>query len=216
MKQVTNTGKPEQPDQSPEALLPDAEALPAKNPKEIQEARYALVNTILSKETFIDPLDAEQVTRAYALYERSPLKIVEVLISSFQQYCRKCIREAALLEVKNEISQATIEEAEKIRTSVIEAGYQRIKNDAIVEQLLVMLLFKNKYWEWVRYGLKDIFAEQRMQPGHEINSILNTRFYKLKKEKKMKTVGDLVISDITEIVNAFKGQIMEKKVRLFD
>ncbi len=187
-----------------------------ENPREVQEKRYELVNQILGKETFIDPLNAEEVTKAYSVYERSPEKIINVMVESFKQYCRKCIRETAYLEVKNELSQATIDEADRLRRDVVENWYKKIKDDSVLEQLLVMLMFKNQYWEWVRFGLKDIFSAQRMQPGHEINSYLNARFHKLKQKKAMKTVGDLVVSDITEIVNTFKGAIMQKKIKLFD
>lgn len=184
--------------------------------QEKQEKRYELVNQVLGKETFIDPLNPEEVTKAYSVYERSADKIISVLIEHFKQYCRKCVRETAFLDVKNELAQATIEEADELRRKVVEIWYQKIKDDPVLEQLLVMLIFKNHYWEWVRFGLKDIFAAQRMQPGHEINSYLNARFHKLKQKKAMKTVGDLVMSDITEIVNTFKGAIMQKKVKLFE
>jgi len=194
----------------------DAASKPTQNAREIQTERYELVNTILSKETFIDPLNAEQVTKAYAVYETNEKKIIDVLVQSFKQYVRKCIRETALLEVKNELSHATIEESEVLRDKVIEELNQKIKKDVALEQLLVMLLFKNFFWDWVRYGLKDIFSEQRMQPGHEINKYLNQRFHKYKREKNHQTVGDLVISDITEIVNVFKGEIMGKKVKIFE
>jgi len=186
------------------------------NPHEAQEKRYQLVSQLLGKETFIDPLDAEQVTKAYGVLERSPDKIIYVLMESFRQYCRKCIRETAYLEVKNEISHATMEEADLLKQRVVDEWYQKVKDDPALEQLLMMLLFKNHYWEWVRFGLKDIFSQQRMQPGHEINSYLNARFHKLKSKKVMKTVGDLVVSDVTEIVNTFKGEIMQKKIKLFD
>jgi len=187
-----------------------------ENSRDDQDKRYQLVNQVLGKETFIDPLSAEEVTKAYSVYERSPDKIILVMVDSFRQYCRKCIRETAFLEVKNELSQATIDEADRLRREVVDDWYAKVKDDPALEQLLVMLLFKNQYWEWVRFGLKDIFAAQRSQPGHEINSYLNARFHKLKQAKAMKTVGDLVMSDITEIVNTFKGELMQKKVKLFD
>ncbi len=186
-----------------------------ESPHIAQEKRYQLVSQLLGKETFIDPLNAEEVTKAYGVLERSPDKIIQVLMESFKQYCRKCIRETAFVEVKNEISNATMEESDLLKQRVVDEWYQKVKDDPALEQLLMMLLFKNHYWEWVRFGLKDIFSEQRMQPGHEINSFLNTRFHKLKATKTMKTVGDLVISDVTEIVNTFKGEIMQKKIKLF-
>ncbi|MBT6498390.1 MAG: hypothetical protein HOK67_00620 [Deltaproteobacteria bacterium] len=187
-----------------------------ENAHDAQEKRYELVNQLLGKETFIDPLNPEEVTKAYGVLERSPDKITLVLVESFKQYCRKCIRETAFLEVKNEISQATMQEADNLKQKVVDEWYQKVKDDNILQQLLMMLLFKNHYWEWVRFGLKDIFSQQRMQPGHEINSYLNARFHKLKAKKAMKTVGDLVIADVTEIVNIFKGEIMQKKIKLFD
>lgn len=187
-----------------------------ENPHLAQEKRYELVSQLLGKETFIDPLNAEEVTKAYGVLERSPDKIIHVLVESIKQYCRKCIRETAFMEVKNEISQATMEEAEILKQKVAEEWNQKVKDDPILEQLLLMLLFKNHYWEWVRFGLKDIFSAQRMQPGHEINSYLNARFHKLKKTKAMNTVGDLVVSDITEIVNIFKGAVMQKKIKIFE
>lgn len=186
-----------------------------ESPHIAQEKRYQLVSQLMGKETFIDPLNAEEVTKAYGVLERSPDKIIQVLMESFRQYCRKCIRETAYLDVKNEISNATTEEADLLKQRVVDEWYQKVKDDPALEQLLMMLLFKNYYWDWVRFGLKDIFSEQRMQPGHEINSFLNARFHKLKATKTMKTVGDLVISDVTEIVNMFKGAIMQKKVKLF-
>ncbi|MFH2132106.1 MAG: hypothetical protein ABIK68_17145 [bacterium] len=197
-------------------MVTDPTAPTDESPHIIQEKRYKLVTQVLGKETFIDPLNAEEVSKAYAVFERSPDKIIHVLVESFKQYCRKCLRETGFLEVKNELSHATMEEAETLRQKVIDEWYQKVKDDPVLEQLLVMLMFKNHFWEWVRIGLKDIFSAQRMQPGHEINSYLNTRFHKVKKQKNMKTVGDLVMSDITEIVNTFKGEIMKKNVRLFD
>ena len=187
-----------------------------KTPQEIQTERYELVKTIVGKETFIDPLDADQMTRSYGIFENNPDKIVEVLAQSFTQYCRKCIREAALLEVKNELSYLSFEEAEKLGSSTVESWYEKVRNDPALEQLLVMLIFKTYYWEWTRFGLKEIFTAQRMQPGHEINSYLNARFHKLKQQKKFRNVGDLVNLDITEIINSFKGLVMGKKIKLFE
>lgn len=180
-----------------------------------QVARYALVQKIMSKETFIDPLDAEQVTKAYAVYANNQQKIVDVIVEKLRVYCRKCIREAALLDVKNELSQATVMEAEKMKDAVVNDMFEIIKNDPILEQLVVMLIFKNRFWEWIRFGLKEIFNEQRSQPGHDINNILNKRFHTMKKEKNIKMVGDLVMMDVTEIVNNFKREVMKKSVKLF-
>jgi hypothetical protein len=181
----------------------------------VQNQRYKLVQKIMSKETFIDPLDAEQVTKAYAVYGSNQQKIVEVVIEKFKYYCRKCIKEAALIEVKNEISNATIHEAEKLKDRVVTEMLSKIKDDPVLEQLVVMLVFKNRFWEWIRFGLKEILNEQRSQPGHEINNVLNRRFHLIKKEKNIKIVGDLVMMDVTEIVNNFKKEVMRKSISLF-
>jgi hypothetical protein len=182
---------------------------------DIQDERYKLVQKVMAKETFIDPLDAEQVTRAYSVYGSNQQKIVDVVVEKFRYYCRKCIKEAALIEVKNEISQATVNEAEKLRDKVINDLFDKVKKDPTLEQLIVMLVFKNRFWEWIRFGLKEILNEQRSQPGHEINTVLNKRFHLVKKEKGIKIVGDLVVADVTEIVNNFKKEIMKKSVKLF-
>lgn len=188
---------------------------PAENQFDIQTQRHALVKKIMGKETFIDPLDAERTIKAYSVYDRNPQKINDVLIESFKLYCRKCIKESALLDVKNESSQMPIQEAEALQSNVTEELFSKIKEDQSLEQLLVMLIFKNHFWEGVRFNLKEIFAAQRAEPGHEINSYLNTRFHKLKKEKQITAVRDLVNLDVTEIVNTFKGHVMENKVELF-
>ncbi len=180
-----------------------------------QIARYALVQKIMGKEAFIDPLNAEQVTRAYAVYGVNPQKIVDVVVEKLQIYCRKCIRETALLEVKNELSQATIMEAEKLKSKVVDEMSAKIKSDPVLEQLIVMLIFKNRFWEWIRYGLKEILNDQRSQPGHEINNVLNKRFHLIKKEKNINMVGDLVVMDVTDIVNNFKREVMKKSVKIF-
>ncbi|MBU2510246.1 hypothetical protein KJ966_02875 [bacterium] len=180
-----------------------------------QTARYALVQKIMGKETFIDPLNAEQVTRAYSVYGANPQKIVEVVVEKLKFYCRKCIRETALLEVKNEISQATLMESEKLKDKVVNEMFDSIKKDPVLEQLIVMLIFKNRFWEWIRYGLKEILNDQRSQPGHEINNVLNKRFHTMKKEKNINIVGDLVVMDVTDIVNNFKREVMKKSVKLF-
>lgn len=180
-----------------------------------QTERYELVQTILARETFIDPLDAEQVTRAYSVYQANQQKVVDVVMEKFKIYCRKCIREAAIIEVKNEISHATIHEAEKLKNTVVNEIFAKIKADPSVEQLIVMLIFKNRFWEWIRFGLKEILNEQRSQPGHEINNVLNKRFHLIKKDKNLKMVGDLVMMDVTEIVNNFKKEVMKKNVSLF-
>ncbi len=190
-------------------------AFGSKTEEEIQAERYDLVQKVMGKETFIDPLDADQVTRAYSVFEKNPQKIVEEVTEKFKFYCRKCIKEIALIEHKNEISNASITEAEKLRSTVVNEIFDKVKDDPILEQLLVMLIFKNKFWEWIRYGLKEILNEQRSQPGHEINNVLNTRFHILKKTKNIKMVGDLVVSDVTEIVNNFKNEVMKKNVKLF-
>lgn len=188
----------------------------ALSPEEVKAKRYELLNKIISRETFIDPMVSEEITKAYSVYEKDPSKILKVVLTNFLQYCRKCIREAALVEHKNELSHATFEEAEKIRTEVTDTFYKKVKDDPELEQLLIMLIFKNTFWNWVRYGLKDIFNEQRRQPGHPINNYLNTRFHKLKNKKNFKIVGDLVMADITEIVNAFKHEVMQRNIKIFE
>ena len=216
----------------------DSESL---SPEQVKAKRYELLNRIISRETFIDPMVSEEITKAYSVYEKDPSKILKVVVFNFLQYCRKCIREAALVEHKNELSHATFDEAEQIRTDVTDKFNPKFpaimdnfnmsvpfisrfdmvwcmtdKNDPELEQLLLMLIFKNTFWNWVRFGLKDIFNEQRRQPGHPINNYLNTRFYKLKTKKNFRIVGDLVMADITEIVNAFKHEVMQKKIKIFD
>lgn len=193
----------------------DPEQLIKDESSEAQAERYALVQKILSKETFIDPLDAEMVTKAYALYGTNPQKIVDVIVDKLRYYSRKCIREAALLDVKNELSQLPLNEAEHLKEKVVNELYQKIQKDPILEQLIVMLIFKNRFWEWIRYGLKEILNEKRSEPGHEINTVLNRRFHLLKKEKNIKIVGDLVLMDVTEIVNRFKREVMKKSVKIF-
>lgn len=185
------------------------------NGDEVQEKRYKLVQKIMGKETFIDPLNADQVTRAYAVYGSKPLKIVDVVVDKFRTYCRKCIKEAALLEVKNELSQSTVHDAEHLKQRVVEEMNKKIQADSVLEQLIVMLIFKNRFWEWIRFGLKEILNEQRSQPGHEINTVLNRRFHLVKKEKNLRIVGDLVMMDVTDIVNRFKSEVMKKSVKLF-
>lgn len=186
-----------------------------QTPEEKKKERYDLINRIVGKETFVDPLISEEITKAYSVYESDPGKILRAVITSFQQYCRKCIREAALIEYKNDISHATTAEAEKLKTDVTEVVFNKVKNDTELEQLLLMLIFKNTYWNWVRYGLKDIFTEQRTQPGHPINNYLNSRFHKLKAEKGFKIIGDLVTADVTDIVNGFKNAVVGKKIKIF-
>ncbi len=200
---------------------PGAKKAPAEPPapqedvERKKQERYELVSKILGKETFIDPLVPENITKAYAVYEKDPTKVIEVVTASFQSHCRKCIRESALIEIKNEISHSTIEEAERLKSKATAAVFDKIKSDPDLEQLLMMLIFKNQYWHWVRYGLRDIFTEQRTQPGHMINTYLNARFHRLKKKKGYRIIGDLVLSDITEIVNSFKNAVIKKRVRIF-
>ena len=183
--------------------------------QEVQDKRYELVQKIMAKETFIDPLDADQVTKAYAVYANNQQKIVDVVVEKFKYYCRKCIRETALIEVKNEISNATLHEAEKLKEQVVNDRLSKIKEDPVLEQLILMLIFKNRFWEWIRFGLKEILNEQRSQPGHEINNVLNKRFHLLKKAKNINIVGDLVVMDVTEIVNNFKKEVMKKSITIF-
>lgn len=185
------------------------------SPEERKRERYELVNKIIGKETFVDPLVSEEITIAYSVYEKDPSKILKTVITSFQQYCRKCIREAALIEHKNEISNATIAEAEKLKRQITDDMFEKVKQDPELEQLLLMLTFKNTYWNWLRYGLKDIFTEQRTQPGHPINNYLNTRFHRLKDKKGFKIIGDLVMADVTDIVNSFKNEVVARKIKIF-
>ncbi|MBT4288972.1 MAG: hypothetical protein HOD92_16725 [Deltaproteobacteria bacterium] len=186
-----------------------------QTPEDKKQERYDLINRIIGKETFVDPLISEEITKAYSVYESDQGKILRAVVTSFQQYCRKCIREAALIEHKNDISQATTEEAETLKAEITELVFKKVKNDTELEQLLLMLIFKNTYWNWVRYGLKDIFTEQRTQPGHPINNYLNARFHKLKTEKGFKIIGDLVTADVTDIVNSFKNAVVAKKIKIF-
>ena len=71
------------------------------------------------------------------------------------------------------------------------------------------------YSSFVGDRVKDIFNRQRSQPGHEINSYLNHRFHKLKKKHDFKIVADLVQYDIVTIVNNFKGEVIQKKIKIF-
>ena len=187
----------------------------SQTPDEKKQARYDLINKIIGKETFVDPLISEEITKAYSVYENDQGRILRTVITSFQQYCRKCIREAALVEHKNDISHATTAEAEKLKADITDVIFKKVKNDPELEQLLVMLTFKNTYWNWVRYGLKDIFTEQRTQPGHPINNYLNVRFHKLKTQKGFKIIGDLVTADVSDIVNSFKNAVVAKKIKIF-
>ena len=191
------------------------EELKEQSRGELRDKRFEFVNRVMSKETFIDPLNPDEVTKAYSVYGRDPSKVQRVVAANFQQYCKKCIREVALIEHKNELSNAVLEEAEKMQVKITADMFQQVKSDPELEQLLLMLLFKNRYWSWVRFGLKDIFTHQRTQPGHTINNYLNTRFHTLKDEKGLKTVGDLVLSDITEIVNRFKKEVIGKNIKIF-
>ena len=179
------------------------------------DARVELLREILAKETFIDPLNPELITKAYAQYDKTPQKMIEVLVKAFQDYCRKSIREAALLRVKNETALLPFEEAEQLKMKAVEELSQRIRSEPDLERLLSMLLFKNHFWTWLRFGLKDIFSDQRRQPGHSINTYLNIRFHKLKSKKNFQTVADLVSYDLTEIVNGFKAEVLQKKINIF-
>lgn len=209
---------PEKPVESDQVSAVEAEVAEGAEQGSVEGSyadRYGLVQKIMSKETFIDPLNADQVTKAYSVYGANPQKVVDVVIEKFRTYCRKCIREAALIEVKNELSNATINEAERLKDQVVNDMFSKIKDDEVLQQLIVMLIFKNRFWEWIRFGLKEILNEQRSQPGHEINNVLNKRFHMLKKEKSIKIVGDLVVMDVTEIVNNFKREIMKKSIAIF-
>ncbi len=177
--------------------------------------KEALMKEILSKETFIDPLDPELIVKAYSVYDSDPKKVINALISSFQSYCKKAIREAAILRKKNHIAIATSDEAEQIRISAVKEINDSIAGDLSFERTLMKLIFKITYWNWLLFGLKDIFKEQRKLPGNPINNQLNIRFHKLKEEKGFKTVADLVIFDITDILNHFKAEITSKNISIF-
>ncbi|OGG99048.1 MAG: hypothetical protein A2600_00725 [Candidatus Lambdaproteobacteria bacterium RIFOXYD1_FULL_56_27] len=192
------------------------EALAAREKEGEVDERVQLIREVMAKETFIDPLNPEEITKAYALYDKNPQKIIDVLVGAFQSYCRKSIREAALLRIKNQVAVMAFEEAEKLKMQAVEELSKSIQADVNLERLLAMLMFKNHFWTWLRYGLKDIFNDQRRQPGHPINNYLNIRFHKLKEKKSFHTVADLVAYDLTEIVNNFKTEIMRRKVRIFD
>jgi len=191
-------------------------AIQAKEQNETIDERTELLREVLAKETFIDPLNPELITKAYAQYDKNPQKMLEVLIIAFQNYCRKSIREAAILRIKNKVAVLPYDEAEHLKREAVEELSKRIKAEPDLERLLVMLLFKNHFWTWLRFGLKDIFAEQRRQPGHTINNYLNIRFHKLKSKKRFHTVADLVSYDLTEIVNSFKAAVLQKDIRIFD
>jgi|GEM_PF-2244137 len=180
-----------------------------------KEERYAFIYAILNRNTFIEPLSGDDIAKAYAAYDRNPDKMIKVLIANFQTYCRKCIREVALVKVKNELSMMLAEEAAAFRSEVIVKNYAVVKNDPGVEHLLVMMIFKNRYWSWLRFGLKEIFDEQREEPGNKLNTHLNYRFYRLKTQRKFKMVGDLVLFDIAEIVNRFKAEVLKKNIQIF-
>ncbi|MCP4298827.1 MAG: hypothetical protein GY786_24870 [Proteobacteria bacterium] len=180
-----------------------------------EEKRYALLQSLVQRETYIDRLDGEEMARAYSLYDRSPEKIVDALVGSFQNYCRKCIREVAIMKVKNELALMKIDEAEGYKVVVVDKAYGEIKDDPALEQLLMMMLFKNRFWTWSYTGLKEIFNELREQPGHQLNSFFNLRFHKMKDEKKFQKVGDLVTFDVTVIVNEFKARIIKKDCTIF-
>ena len=180
------------------------------------QGQIKLIQEIMGKETFIDPLNSEQITKAYAHYDRSSEKMMEVLLTSFKTYCRKSIREAALIRVKNEVATMLFDEAEMAKRQAVEELSKHIQTDEHLERLLAMLLFKNHFWNWLRFGLKEIFKEQRAQPGHQINQYLNRRFHRLKGEKGFHTVADLINHDLTEIVNTFKSQVMKSGLKIFD
>lgn len=186
-----------------------------ETPQSPEEKRFELLRSIVHKETFIDPLDGDEMATAYSQYDRDPEKITDALIVSFQSYCRKCIREAALIKVKNELPLMKLEEAENYKVVTINMAYEEIKNDSGLEQLLMMMLFKNRFWTWSHTGLKEIFNELREQPGNKLNSFFNLRFHKLKGAKNFNNVGELVIYDVTVIINNFKARILKKDCTIF-
>lgn len=179
------------------------------------EERHQLVEEVVSRDIFIDPLIGEDIIKAYRVYHEEPNRIVQVLVASFQSYCRKCIQEAGIVRVKNELSRMLADEAEQKRAEVAEEMFKKVKSDLGLERLIMMLIFKNRYWQWVRFGLKDIFTEQRMMPGNPLNNYLNTRFHLLKEKRDFHTVADLVAFDLTDIVNHFKSEVMKPETRIF-
>jgi len=192
------------------------QALEAKEQSEQVDDRVLLLRELMGKETFIDPLNPDVITKAYAQYDKTPERMIQVLIDAFQGYCRKVIRETAVMRIKDETALLPYEEAEAQKREAVQSLSQRVQSEPELERLLVMLLFKNHFWTWLRFGLKDIFNDQRRQPGHSINNYLNIRFHKFKGAKKFHTVADLVAFDLTEIVNSFKAEVLKKNVRIFD
>jgi len=193
-----------------------AQALEEKEKNSQVDERVLLLREFMSKETFIDPLNPDHITKAYAQYDKNPGRMIQVLIDAFQGYCRKVVRETAVQRVKNESALLPYEEAENLKRTAVQELSQRVQSEVELEQLLAMLLFKNHFWAWLRFGLKDIFNDQRKQPGHSINTYLNIRFHKFKASRKFHTVADLVAYDLTEIVNSFKSTVLKNKVKIFD
>ncbi len=212
-EQPKDEGK--EPEESEEGERKENAAVEAESSSLSAKDRATLLREILAKETYVDPLDPEVITKAYSVYDSDPKKIVEALITSFQAHCRKCIRDAAQIRVKNQMAQATTEESERIRNKAIEELSDQVRSDRELERNLALMIFKNQYWNWLRFGLRDIFNEQRKQPGNLINNQLNRRFHKLKTEKEFKTVADLVVYDLTEIINSFKAEITSDRVGVF-
>ena len=191
------------------------EETPAQKEARLHQERFEVVNEIIGRETFIEPLDGDRVAKAYSVYHRNPEKIIKFLMDSFKEHCRKCIRETILQKHKDELNLLTLEAAEQLRLKLIDMYYKKIESDPVLEHLLVMLVFKKSYWNWIRFGLKEIFNEQRTQPGNVINTYFNTRFHKLKDKHGFRMVGDLVQFDTIQIVNSFKNEVLKKGVRLF-
>lgn len=177
--------------------------------------KFELVKSILQGDSYIDPLNPDEITRAYAAFDRNPQKMVHVLVNHFQSHCRKVIRNSALIEHKNEISNSLQDEADVLRQEVTQKIFDKVKKDPQAEQLLKMLIFKNSFWKWIRFGLKEIFEQQRSEPGHELNKHVHTRYQLLKKRLNLKHVGEVVAFDIVEIINLFKQEMLKKETKIF-
>ena len=177
--------------------------------------KFELVQSILQGESFVDPLNPDDITRGYAAYDRDPQKIIGVVVSHFQGYCRKIIRNSAFIEHKNEIANCLHDEVDELRQRVSQEMFDKVKNDDQTELLLKMLIFKNLFWKWIRSGLKDVFDQQRAQPGHELNKYVNLRYQRRKNDLNLMNVGELVNFDIVEIINLCKQEILRKETKIF-
>jgi len=177
--------------------------------------RQTLIREIMDKETYIDPLDPHEISLAYSSYDQSKEKIAVVLIRSFQEYCLKCLRETIEIRLKNDVIKVTQDEAEQLYKKEMDSLCMKIKEDHELEIKIMLLIFKNHYWNWLLFALKDIFNEQRQETGNPINNQLNSRFQHLKGENGFRTVAELLHYDLTEIINHFKAQVAGLKFGIF-